>query len=69
MGNIGEFTKPFLMGANAPRMLGVDLQQEFGAFYNLPRAASMSVVMFIFSALVGSFYIASMIKEDKWTSS
>jgi ABC-type spermidine/putrescine transport system permease subunit I len=69
MGNIGEFTTPFLMGTNAPRMLGVALQQEFGAFYNLPRAAAMSVIMFIISSVVGSFYIRSMMKEDKWSSS
>lgn len=68
MGNIGEFTTPFLIGTNSPRMLGVALQQEFSAFYNLPRAAAMSVLMFVLSAVVGFFYIFSMIKEDKWTT-
>lgn len=68
MGNIGEFTTPYLMGTNSPRMLGVALQQEFGTFYNLPRAAAMSVMMFVISAVVGSFYIASMMKEDKWAA-
>lgn len=67
--NIGEFTTPFLMGANSPRMLGVALQQEFSAFYDLPGAAAMSVLMFAISAVVGLFYIISMIKEDKWTIS
>lgn len=68
MGNIGEFTTPYLMGTNAPRMLGVALQQEFNVFTNYPRAAAMSVMMFILSAIVGFFYIYSMMKEDKWIS-
>lgn len=65
MGNLGEFTTPFLIGTNAPRMLGVALQQEFSVFYNLPRAAAMSVMMFLLSAIVGFSY---MMKEDKWNS-
>lgn len=68
MGNIGEFTTPYLMGTNAPRMLGVALQQEFNVFTNYPRAAAMSVMMFILSAIVGFSYISSMMKEDKWAS-
>jgi ABC-type spermidine/putrescine transport system permease subunit I len=66
MGNIGEFTTPYLMGTNSPRMLGVALQQEFGVFYNLPRASAMSVVMFLLSSVAGGFYIASMMKKDEW---
>ena len=34
MGNIAAFTTPYLMGARAPVMLGVALQQEFGSFQN-----------------------------------
>lgn len=68
MGNLGEFTTPFLMGTNAPRMLGVALQQEFGVFYNLPRAAAMSVLMFLLSGIVGFSYISSMIKNDEWSN-
>lgn len=66
MGNLGSFTTPFLMGTNAPRMMGVALQQEFSVFNNYPRAAAMSTVMFILSSLVGFFYINSVLKEDKW---
>lgn len=66
MGNVGEFTTPFLMGANAPRMLGVALYQQFGVFYNLPQAAAMSVFMFILSAFIGAVYIYSSMKEEKW---
>lgn len=68
MGNLGEFTTPLLMGTNAPRMLGVALQQEFGVFYNLPRAAAMSVLMFLLSGIVGFSYISSMIKNDEWSN-
>lgn len=68
MGNLGEFTTPFLIGTNSPRMLGVALQQEFSVFTNMPRAAAMSVMMFLLSAIIGFSYISSMMKEDKWNS-
>lgn len=66
MGNVGEFTTPFLMGANSPRMLGVALYQQFGVFYNIPQAAAISVFMFILCAFAGALYIYSMMKEEKW---
>jgi ABC-type spermidine/putrescine transport system permease subunit I len=66
MGNIGSFTTPFLMGANAPRMLGVALYQEFSVFYNPAAAAALSTVMFLLSAAAGGVYIHSMMKEESW---
>jgi len=66
MGNIGSFTTPFLMGANAPRMLGVALYQEFSVFYNPAAAAALSTVMFLLSAAAGGVYIYSMMKEENW---
>jgi len=66
MGNLGAFTTPFLMGTNAPRMMGIALQQEFSVFYNYPRAAAMSVVMFILSAAAKFSYIRNMLREDEW---
>lgn len=66
MGNLGAFTTPFLMGTNAPRMMGIALQQEFSVFYNYPRAAAMSVVMFILSAAAKFSYIRTMLREDEW---
>lgn len=66
MSNVGSFTTPFLMGSNSPIMLGVSLYQEFGAFYNLQKAAAISVFMFIICSIVGAFYIYSIMKEDKW---
>ncbi len=66
MGNVGEFTTPFLMGANSPRMLGVALYQQFAAFYDLSQAAAMSVFMFSLCAIVGAVYVYSMMKDEKW---
>jgi ABC-type spermidine/putrescine transport system permease subunit I len=66
MSNVGAFTTPFLMGSNSPIMLGVALYQEFGAFYNLQKAAAISVFMFIICSIVGAFYIYSIMREDKW---
>ncbi|HVJ48476.1 ABC transporter permease [Desulfitobacterium sp.] len=66
MGNVGEFTTPFLLGANSPRMLGVALYQQFGVFYDLPQAAAMAVFMFIVSAFAGAVYIYTSMKDEKW---
>jgi ABC-type spermidine/putrescine transport system permease subunit I len=66
IGNVGSFTTPFLMGTNAPRMLGVALYQEFGVFHNLPQAAALSVFMFALCAIVGAFYIRSMTRKEPW---
>ena len=66
MGNVSSFTTPYLMGARAPMMLGVALQQEFSSFFNMERAAAISVFLFLLSSLMGGFYIYNNLKASKW---
>jgi ABC-type spermidine/putrescine transport system permease subunit I len=66
MGNIASFTTPYLMGARAPMMLGVALQQEFSSFYHMEKSAAISVFLFLLSSLMGGFYIYKSLKASKW---
>jgi ABC-type spermidine/putrescine transport system permease subunit I len=66
MGNVGSFVTPFLMGASAPRMLGVALFNEFRQFHNINRAAALSVIMFVICAIVGLGYIITSLREAEW---
>ncbi|MFC5648839.1 ABC transporter permease [Paenibacillus solisilvae] len=64
MGVIGSFTAPFLIGPNAPQMLGVSMEQIFGVFQDKQLAAATAFFTFLLCSLMGYFYIRSMIKEE-----
>jgi putative spermidine/putrescine transport system permease protein len=64
MGVIGSFTAPFLVGANAPQMLGVSMEQVFGVFQDRQLAAAIAFFTFMLCSVMGYFYIRSMIKEE-----
>jgi ABC-type spermidine/putrescine transport system permease subunit I len=66
MGNVAAFTTPYLMGARAPMMLGVALQQEFSTFQNMEKSAAISVFVFLLSSLMGGFYIYKSLKANRW---
>lgn len=63
MGNVGAYTTPSLIGSNAPRMLGVQLYQEFGAFYDIPYSSALSVFMFLICSFGGVIYIRSELRK------
>lgn len=64
MGVIGSFTAPFLLGPNAPQMLGVSMQQVFGVFQEREQAAAMAFFTFLLCSVLGYFYIRSMAAEE-----
>jgi putative spermidine/putrescine transport system permease protein len=64
MGIIGSFTAPFLIGPNAPQVLGVAMQQQFSVYFETGIASACAVFMFAICSLVGYFYIRSMMKEE-----
>lgn len=66
MGNIGSFTTPFLMGANHPKMIGVELFNQFNSYMAYERAAALSVITFLLSAVAAIAYIRTNMKEDVW---
>jgi ABC-type spermidine/putrescine transport system permease subunit I len=65
MGVIGSFTAPFLIGPNAPQVLGVAMQQQFSVYYETGIASACAVFMFAICSLVGYFYIRNMMKEER----
>lgn len=66
MGNVGSFTTPFLMGGNHPKMLGVVLYEQFNAYMSYERAAALSVIVFLLSAVAAIIYIISNLRESHW---
>jgi putative spermidine/putrescine transport system permease protein len=64
MGVIGSFTAPFLVGANAPQMLGVSMEQIFSVFQEKQLAAATAFFTFLLCSVMGYFYIRTMIQEE-----
>jgi ABC-type spermidine/putrescine transport system permease subunit I len=57
IGVIGSFTIPYLIGPNAPQMLGVSIQAYFSN-YNQPQpAVAMAVILFLLAAVAGGLYV------------
>jgi putative spermidine/putrescine transport system permease protein len=57
IGVVGSFTIPFLIGPNAPQMMGVAIQAYFSN-YNQPQAAvGMAVLLFLIAAVAGVIYV------------
>ncbi|WP_339321058.1 ABC transporter permease subunit [Paenibacillus sp. FSL W8-0194] len=53
MGVIGSFTAPFLLGPNAPQMLGVSMQQIFSVFQDRLLAAGTAFFTYLLCSFVG----------------
>jgi putative spermidine/putrescine transport system permease protein len=65
IGVVGSFTIPFLIGPNAPQMLGVAIQAYFSN-YNQPQpAVAMAVLLFAICALAGAVYVWATSRSNK----
>jgi ABC-type spermidine/putrescine transport system permease subunit I len=65
IGVVGSFTIPFLIGPNAPQMLGVAIQAYFSN-YNQPQpAVAMAVLLFAICALAGAAYVWATSRSGK----
>jgi ABC-type spermidine/putrescine transport system permease subunit I len=65
IGVVGSFTIPFLIGPNAPQMLGVAIQAYFSN-YNQPQpAVGMAVLLFAICALAGALYVWATSRSNK----
>jgi putative spermidine/putrescine transport system permease protein len=64
MGVIGSFTAPFLIGPNAPQMLGVSMDQIFSVFQEKEQAAALAFFTFFLCSGMGYFYIRTMVKDE-----
>jgi ABC-type spermidine/putrescine transport system permease subunit I len=65
IGVVGSFTIPFLIGPNAPQMLGVAIQAYFSN-YNQPQpAVAMGVLLFVICSLAGAGYVWATSRSEK----
>ena len=65
IGVVGSFTIPFLIGPNAPQMMGVAIQAYFSN-YNQPQAAvAMAVLLFVIAAAAGALYVWATSRSNK----
>ena len=65
IGVIGSFTIPYLIGPNAPQMMGVAIQAYFSN-YNQPQAAvAMAVMLFLIATVAGAIYVWATSRSNK----
>jgi putative spermidine/putrescine transport system permease protein len=65
IGVVGSFTIPFLIGPNAPQMMGVAIQAYFSN-YNQPQpAVAMAVMLFAICAAAGGLYVWATSRSGK----
>lgn len=69
MSNVGSFTTPYLMGGNAPKMLGIALYDQFNSYMDYEKAAALSVIMFLICSVSAGIYIYNNMKEQEWEKS
>ncbi len=66
MTNVGSFTTPYLMGGNAPKMLGIALYDQFNKYLAYNRSAALSVIMFLICSVSAGVYIYTNLNEKEW---
>jgi len=64
LGVIGAFTVPYLLGPPAPEMMGVYMQRTLGNL-RAAEAQVQAVILISVAAVVGGFYIATMLRGTK----
>ena len=61
----GSFTIPYLVGGNAPQMLGVTMTNYLTQYMRRTEAVTMAVVAFAIAAVVGIVYVASVSRRER----
>ncbi|MGH2459978.1 MAG: ABC transporter permease [Chloroflexota bacterium] len=65
IGVLGSFTVPYLLGPNAPQMLGVAMQAYFGSYQQPQPAVAMAVITFVLAAVAGAVYVWATARSGK----
>lgn len=64
MSNVGSFTTPYLMmGSTTPKMLGIDLFEQFNMYMDYNKTAALSVIMFLICSVSAGVYIYTNLKN------
>jgi len=61
----GSFTIPYLVGGNAPQMLGVTMTNYLTQYLRRTDAVTMAVLAFIIAAAVGVVYVVSVSRRER----
>ena len=61
----GSFTIPYLVGGNAPQMLGVTMTNYLTQYLRRTDAVTMAVLAFVIAAAVGVVYVASVSRRER----
>ncbi|HET7379362.1 MAG TPA: ABC transporter permease subunit [Gaiellales bacterium] len=64
----GSFTIPYLVGGNAPQMLGVTMTNYLTQYLRRTEAVTMAVMAFAISAVVGAVYVVSVSRRERGTA-
>ena len=67
IGIFGSFTIPFLVGGNAPQMLGVTMTAYLTQYLRRTESVTMAVIAFLIASVVGAVYIASVSRRERGT--
>jgi ABC-type spermidine/putrescine transport system permease subunit I len=65
IGVLGSFTVPYLMGPNAPNLLGVTMSNDYSAFNEPQLSSAIAVVVFLLAAALGALYVWSNIRSNR----
>jgi ABC-type spermidine/putrescine transport system permease subunit I len=61
----GSFTIPYLVGGNAPQMLGVTMTNYLTQYFRRTEAVTMAVIAFIIASAVGAIYVTSVSRRER----
>lgn len=65
IGIFGSFTIPYLVGGNAPQMLGVTMTNYLTQYLRRTEAVTIAVIAFFIAAAVGALYVVSVSRRER----
>ena len=65
IGVLGSFTVPYLMGPNAPQMLGVAMYNYFATYGQPQQAQAMAIMLFVMALGVAYVYIRANLTQER----
>ncbi len=65
IGVFGSFTIPYLVGGNAPQMLGVTMTNYLTQYLRRTESVTIAVIAFLIAAAVGVVYVTSVSRRER----
>ena len=65
IGIFGSFTIPYLVGGNAPQMLGVTMTNYLTQYLRRTESVTIAVIAFVIAAAVGAVYVVSVSRRER----